>query len=76
MKNIFEQSHDELMMTVRRLRRMLHHIGELVEPVESFERASGAALCPNCGLELRDHPEQRGATGVTVISCDGRRWKL
>ena len=36
-------------------------------------RASGAALCPICEIELRHHPSRgEGA----VMDCEGRQWKL
>lgn len=78
MKPINEMTPDELMLTIRQLRRMTRNIARLHRAtdraLQGFVRASGQAVCERCGLELRDHPglEEFHLT----LGCDGTLYHL
>ncbi|WP_294124211.1 hypothetical protein [Sphingomonas sp.] len=79
MKPTPEMSREELMDYVRGLKRMVRNVVPKF-PLEAsdqldFARASGLAICPQCGLEYFDHPAV-DQDDLLTIACDGRILKL
>lgn len=66
---------DELFVRCRRLKRMSQLIGQRWAVGLDIERASGDAICEECGLELRDHPHCHAVDSI-VIACNGQQYKL
>jgi hypothetical protein len=77
MKPIPEMSPTELGHAARQLKRMIRNLGKLIPVADrnDFERASGLAICPLCGLEYFDHPPV-GADELLYVGCDGKMLKL
>lgn len=61
---------------VRRLKKQAIWLAKMIdfgpEPESRVERASGNAVCDNCGLTYFDHPYDKELKAA--VTCDGRLW--
>lgn len=61
----------------RRFKRMARNMAARIvsTPYDlmNVDRASGNAICDDCGLDYNDHPE---VEHLVVRTCDNRLWKL
>lgn len=76
MKPIADMSEPELLEAIWRMKRLIHNLGKLVKgrAGREFVRASGLAVCPDCGLEYYDHPVVDDA--LLHVACSGKLLKL
>lgn len=77
MKPLSEMSPGEMATVIHQLKRMVRMVCGKLRPKKDveFERASGKAICPDCGLEYFDHPGV-GLDLTLHVACDGRLLKL
>ena len=78
MKFISEMSPGELAQTIHQYRRLVRALaGKIkVELDAEFTRASGLAICPECGLDYFQHAQVGPYMAPLTMACDGKLLKL